>query len=124
MVLERNNASAKTAGIWLKRIARISSWLLLVCVVILVVSGWGVTQTGVIHKITFGLVDRRVADAIHRATVFPLAFFFLLHVFINIRLSLKSRRNYVKQIVTWALLVFGALILGIVVYMEYFRLGG
>lgn len=41
-----------------------SAWALLVIVIVLVVSGWGITQTGIIYRLTGGLVDRRLADAI------------------------------------------------------------
>ncbi len=124
MAIESEAAGRHKNGIWLKKVARISSWLLLVSVTVLVVSGWGITQTGVIFNATGGLIDRRIADAIHRASVLPLSFFFLLHVLINIGLGVSSRHSYIKQIINWALLVTGAGILGLVIYMEYIRPGG
>ncbi len=124
MAIESEAAGRHKTGIWLKKVARISSWLLLVSVAVLVISGWGITQTGVIYNATGGLIDRRIADAIHRASVLPLSFFFLLHVLINIRLGVTSRRSYIKQIINWALLIIGAVILGLVIYMEYIRPGG
>ncbi len=124
MAIEGQAVRSRKAGIRLKKIARISSWLLLICVALLVFSGWGITQTGVIYEITGGLIDRRIANEIHRAVNLPLAVFFLLHVFINIGLSVKSKKSYIKQIVNWGLFALGALVLGAVIYMEYFRLGG
>jgi cytochrome b subunit of formate dehydrogenase len=112
------------ANPWLKRIARASAWALLVGVVVLVLSGWGITQTGVIYNITFGLIDRRLADSIHRATNVPLVLFLLLHVLINIRLAITIRRPFMAWLTNGVLIVIGGCILGIVVYMEYFRLGG
>ncbi len=109
---------------WLKRVARISAWALFAGVIVLVLSGWGITQTGVIYKITFGLVDRRLADSIHKAANGPLAFFFLLHVFINIRLSIRNKSPSATRLIDWVLIVIGGCILGIIVYMQYFRLGG
>jgi hypothetical protein len=111
-------------NLWLKRLARTSALALLVCVVVLVFSGWGITQTGIIYKITFGLIDRRLADSIHRATILPLAFFFLLHVLINIRLTVTNRRPYIVWLTNGVLMAIGGCILGLVVYMEYFHLGG
>ncbi len=93
-------------------------------IVVQVFSGWGITQTGVIYKITFGLIDRRLADSIHRAANVPLAFVFLLHVLINIRLGLTSKRPSLAWLTNGILIVIGGCILGIVAYMEYFRLGG
>jgi succinate dehydrogenase/fumarate reductase cytochrome b subunit len=110
--------------LWLKRIARISAWALLVCVVVLVLSGWGITQTGVIYQITFGLMDRRLADAVHRASNIPLALFFLLHVLINIKLRITTKRPYIAWLTNGVLIAIGVYIMWLVVYMEYFRLGG
>lgn len=112
------------ANSWLRKLARASAWALLVGVIVLVISGWGITQTGIIYRLTFGLVDRKLADAIHRATNVPLAFFFLSHVFINIKLAISQ--NYPSRV--WltnsVLIVIGAGLLAITIYLEYFRLGG
>jgi len=108
----------------LKRVAQASAWALLAAVIVAVVSGWGITQTGLIYRLTFGLVDRGLADAIHRAANVPLALFFLSHVFINIKLAI-SRRNPSRGLLTAIILgVVGASLLGLMIYMEYFRLGG
>jgi cytochrome b subunit of formate dehydrogenase len=116
----KNDVTAR----WLRYLSRLSAWLLLATVVVLVISGWGITQTGVIYKLTFGLIDRRLADSIHRATNLPLAVLFLLHVLINIKLAIHARRRSVAWLVNGVLIVIGGCIIGVVVYMEYFRLGG
>jgi cytochrome b subunit of formate dehydrogenase len=115
--------AAKT-DVYLKRIAKASAWALLVTIIVVIVSGWGITQTGIIYRLTFGLIDRGLADAIHRATNVPLALFFLSHVFINIKLII-SQRSPSKGLLTSSILgVTGAGLLAIMIYMEYFRLGG
>ena len=124
MVTEGGAPEVHNANRRLKRLARASAWVLLAGVVILVFSGWGITETGVIHEITFGLIDRRLADSIHRAMNVPLAFFFLLHVLINIKMTVSNRRPFKGRLIDGALIVVGGCILGVVVYMEYFRLGG
>lgn len=124
MVIETGAPKERNPNVWLKRLDRSSAWALFVGVVILVFSGWGITQTGVIYKITFGLVDRGLADSIHRAIIIPATFFFLLHVLINIRLAITSRHPSRAWLTNGALIVIGGCILGTVVYMEYFRLGG
>jgi len=111
-------------NLWLRRFARISAWALLATVVVLVVSGWGITQTGVIYSMTFGLVDRRSADAIHRATNVPLAAFFLLHVLINIGLGVKTSNRMAAWAISGVIILVGVATMSLVVYLEYFRLGG
>jgi hypothetical protein len=116
--------AAGKRDVLLKRIAAASAWALLVAVIVAVVSGWGITQTGIIYRLTFGLINRGLADAIHRAANVPLALFFLSHVFINIKLTI-SQRSPSKGLLTSTILgVTGAGLLAIMIYMEYFRLGG
>ncbi|OGN96077.1 MAG: hypothetical protein A2Y89_04605 [Chloroflexi bacterium RBG_13_51_18] len=107
-------------NLWLKRLSRISAWALLACVVLLVFSGWGITHAGIIYNITFGLVDKGTANTIHNATVLPLAFFFLLHVLINIKFFFSGRRPVVAWVTNGILITIGGLLLVLVIYMEYF----
>ncbi len=104
--------------------ARASAWVLLVGIIVSVVSGWGITQTSVIYRLSFGLIDRRLADAIHRATNVPLAFFFLVHVLINIKLAILERKPTAGWLPNIVLIVIGIVLMVVMVYMEYFRLGG
>jgi cytochrome b subunit of formate dehydrogenase len=106
---------------WLRRLARASAWALLAGVVVLVVSGWGITQTEIIYNATFGLIDRRLANAIHRSVNAPLAFFFLAHVLINIKIAVSRRRHPTPWVVNSILAIIGAGLMAGVVYMEYFR---
>ncbi len=112
------------ANLWLKKLARASAWGLLAGIIVLIVSGWGITQTGIIHSLTGGLVDRRLADAIHRAANVPLAFFFLSHVLINIKLRVSQSNPSKAWLTNIILIVIGACLMAITIYMEYFRLGG
>ncbi len=114
-ILERTPMSVR----WLEYIAGISAWLLLVSVAILIATGWGITRTEVIYKATFGLVDRRLADAIHRASNVPLAVFFLIHVLINIRLIIY-RKNYSRIWITdFILIMVGLILMALVLYVEF-----
>jgi cytochrome b subunit of formate dehydrogenase len=116
--------AARKTDVLLKRIARASAWALLATIIVAVVSGWGITQTGIIYRLTFGLIDRGLADAIHRAANVPLALFFLSHVFINIKLMI-SQRSPSRGLLTSSILgVVGAGLLALTIYMEYSRLGG
>jgi intracellular septation protein A len=115
---------AAKRDIYLKRIAEASAWALLVTIAVAVVSGWGITQTGIIYRLTFGLIDRGLADAIHRAANVPLALFFLSHVLINIKLRISKRSPSKGWLTNSVLGVIGAGLLAIMIYMQYFRLGG
>lgn len=123
MTIENITSEAK-ASFLLKKLARASAWALLVGVIVLVISGWGITQTGIIYSFTFGQVDRRLADAIHRAANAPAAFFFLSHVLINIKLAVSQSHPSKGWVANGILVIVGAFLLAIIVYMEYFRWGG
>jgi len=116
--------NVKKPNYLLKILSRASAWALLASVLVLMVSGWGITQTGIIHSLTGGLVDRKLADAIHRATNAPLTFFFLAHVLINIRLMVSPKHPASSWLTDIILIVIGAGLMAITIYMEYFRLGG
>jgi cytochrome b subunit of formate dehydrogenase len=111
---------AGKANVYLKRIARVSAWLILVAIIVLLISGWGITRTEIIYKASFGLIDRGAADSIHRAIQVPMAVFFITHVLTNIRLRLPSRCLNKAWLFNSILVTIGVCLLGGVVYMEYY----
>jgi hypothetical protein len=121
---ESNPSQQIAVNSWLKKISRASAYALFAGIIVLILSGWGITQTGVIYRISFGLIDRRLADAIHRASNAPVALFFILHVLINFRLSLTKKHPTKTWLVDGVLIIIGGFVLGIVIYMEYFHPGG
>jgi cytochrome b subunit of formate dehydrogenase len=119
-ILYDNNNPEKLSSIRRLRIlSRISAWLLLAAAVILVFSGWGITRTEIIYKVTFGLIDRRLANYIHRLTNIPLAIFFLSHLLINVRLMLFHKIPHRIRIVDVILIAAGLLLALVVLYMEF-----
>jgi hypothetical protein len=122
--MENKALNADKTIVFLKILTRSSAWALFAGIIILVISGWGITQTGVIYDITGGLIDRRVADAIHRAANVPVVFFFLAHVFINISLGAlrKSRARF--WLTNAVLIIIGIALMAITIYMTYIRAGG
>ena len=107
-------------NVYLKRIARVSAWLLLAAIIVLLISGWGITRTEIIYKASFGLIDRGAADSIHRVIQVPLAVVFVTHVLANVRLKLPSRCLKKVWLFNSILVAIGACLLAGVVYMEYF----
>ena len=99
----------------LKRIARLSAWLLVTAIIISVLSGWGITRTVIIYQASFGLVNRGVANAIHRGLQIPMAAILLVHVLVNAKLSLS---RYGAGFVNAVLVAIGLALIAVVVYME------
>jgi cytochrome b subunit of formate dehydrogenase len=111
---------ARKTDVYLRRIARTSAWLLLITIIVLLISGWGITRTEIIYKASLGLIDRGEADSIHRAIQVPAAVFFTMHVLLNVRLNLPSRYLRKAWLVNSLLVAIGVCVVGGVVFMEYF----
>jgi thiosulfate reductase cytochrome b subunit len=124
MKSENNTPQRKETDLLLKKWAMVSAWVLLAGIFVLIISGWGITQTGIIYRLTFGLVDRRLADTIHRAANTPVVFFFLTHVLINIKLVVLRRHPSSGWLANTILIIVGALLMLITIYMGYIRPGG
>ena len=111
---------ARKTDLYLRRIARASAWLLLITIIVLLISGWGITRTEIIYKASLGLIDRGEADSIHRAIQVPAVMFFTMHVLVNVRLNLPSRCVRKAWLFNSLLVAIGVCVVGGVVYMEYF----
>ena len=92
--------------------------MLLVTIVVSAISGWGITRTGVIYKISFGLIDRGRADAIHRDTQVPMIAILLVHVLANAKVGLSGRFPRAITAVNIILILIGVLVLAGAIYME------
>lgn len=99
----------------LKRVARLSAWLLVAAIIVSVLSGWGITRTEIIYQASFGLVNRGVANAIHRGLQVPMAAILLIHVLVNAKLALS---RYRAGVVNAVLVAIGLALVAVVVYME------
>jgi len=111
---------ARKTDVYLKRIARASAWLLFVSLIVLLISGWGITRTEIIYKASFHLIDRGLANSIHRTVQVPTALFFVLHLLTNVRLNLPSRWLQKAWLFNSMLIALGVALLVGVVYMEYY----
>jgi intracellular septation protein A len=121
---EKGALKSEKINPWLRRLSRISAWALLASVLVLVGSGWGITQTGIIYRLSFGLIDRRLADAVHRDMNLPLAVFFLTHVLVNVKIAVSKNHPSRPWLTDLVLGLVGAGSLWVVIYMEFFRSGG
>jgi thiosulfate reductase cytochrome b subunit len=112
-----------TAPRWLKVLSRISAWSLFLNVLVLLISGWGITQTGIIYRFSFGLVDRRLADQIHREAIVSLVVFFTAHILINLNAG-SFRRHLPNPIINILLGIVALGFIAIAAYLQFFRQGG
>jgi len=104
----------------LKLISRISAWLLLFGIVMLSLSGWGITRAEFMYQATAGLIDRGTANDIHLFLQIPVTSIALLHVLTRIRISLDRKWSTNKWVLNGILGAAGIAALAFVIYLEYF----
>jgi hypothetical protein len=103
-------------AVLLKRLAGATAWLLLGAIIVSVLSGWGIMQTELIYQASLGLVDRGLANSIHRGVQIPMMALFIAHVLANIRVLLLSR--WPGRLMDVMFIAIGAFLLLGVSYME------
>jgi hypothetical protein len=103
--------------VYLKWIARASAWLLIAAIIVEAISGWGITRTETIYKASFHLIDRGMADRIHRDVQLPMAVILITHVLANLRLNLPFRFAKISWLFNIIFIVIGVCLLIGVVYM-------
>ena len=72
---------------WKRLGKRILHWLLAAEAVVLLISGLGITEYGIVETISFGLLTKSLAHKIHTADGLWISFLVLLalHIFLSIR---------------------------------------
>ena len=111
---------ARKTDVYLRRIARASALLLFVSLIVLLISGCGITRTEIIYKASLHLIDRGLANSIHRDVQVPTVLFFVLHLLTKVRLNLPSRWLQKAWLFNSILIALGVALLVGVVYMEYY----
>lgn len=57
------------------------AWLSLLVIVLYIITGFGMTKTETVTKLTFGLLDRSLSHTIHVSMEIPLVILLLAHIF-------------------------------------------
>ncbi len=72
---------------WQRLSKRIIHWLLLALAVVLLITGLGITEYGIVERLSFGLLTKNLAHKIHTAPGLWISFLVLLalHIFFSLR---------------------------------------
>jgi Ni,Fe-hydrogenase I cytochrome b subunit len=72
---------------WQRLSKRILHWLLAAIAVVLLITGLGITEYGIVESVSFGLLTKSLAHKIHTAPALWISFLVLLalHIFFSIR---------------------------------------
>ncbi|BDB99377.1 hypothetical protein [Saccharolobus caldissimus] len=79
--------------IYSREFQRVSAYALMILFFIEFITGIGASPStsGLVNKLTFGLLNRIISTEIHVAIAIPLTYFFILHMFIGLRNILLSK---------------------------------
>ena len=105
---------------YLLKISRFCAWTLIVLILLYFVSGYGMTRTGLMYRLTFGLMDRGVALWIHDVLLtIPMAIAFLLHTLISVRSALIRWNVKNKFVLNWLMIGIGVVLFGAVLRIYF-----
>lgn len=110
----------QTKNDYVTRFNRLLVWPTLVLFIILVISGYGITNPVTVSELTGGLfADRLLSFQIHSALVLPAMTLLLIHILIAIRSTLIRWGVKNGRLLSAFLILLGALTVTLLVLMQY-----
>ena len=108
----------KSADYYLVKFNRLIVWIQLALIVVLIVSGYGLTKPTLINTLTFGLIDHQTAFDLHSLLDLPLFILLTIHVLIEVKLSLMRWGFKNWRLLNSLILLLGSVCLLLVLYIE------
>ena len=69
----------------MKNFKKIIHWLLLIISLVLIISGYGITNFWLIEKLTFGLLTKALSFKIHNFLTIPFILIMATHIYFVVR---------------------------------------
>ena len=98
---------------------RLIVWILLILIVLVAVSGYGLTKPRLISSLSGGLIDYDIAYTLHMQLDFYLLIMLLFHVAIEIRFSLIRWGFKHRKLLNILILVLIIESLALLIFVEY-----
>ena len=114
--MERNNVS------YLIKINRILVWITLILLVVLIISGYGITNPGFVSDLTGGIFTRAFSLSTHLRLAFALLILLTVHVLIGAKAALTRWGVKDGKLLNVFLLVLGLLAVALLTLMQYYIL--
>jgi len=77
----------------IKLIQKILAWILLIVVVLMVLSGYGITEFKIVEALTFGLLGKALSFSLHSALAIPFIILLLLHLYFTVIRKRLGKEN-------------------------------
>jgi len=100
------------------KINRVIVWGLLFFMILLVVTGYGLTKPNLVYSLTGGIINYRSAAYLHSLLDVPLLVLLLIHVIIEIKFSLMRWGFKNQKLLNLLMLMLGSICLILIIYVE------
>jgi hypothetical protein len=111
-------STEKTFNYYLMKANRVIVWILLLLVLMLIISGYGLTKPSLIRSFTGGMIDYQTALFIHTSLDAPFLILLLIHVVIEIRFSLMRWGVKNQKLLNLLMLILVLICLILIIYVK------
>jgi len=109
----------------LQRFNRLLVWPTLVLFILLAISGYGISNPGLISELTGGLFSHQKSLLqLHETLVLPTLTLLMVHVLIGMRSALTRWGIREGRLLDAFLVLLGAFVLALMVFMQYYVIPG
>lgn len=109
----------KTLNYYLMKANRVIVWILLFLVLMLIISGYGLTKPSLIRSLTGGMIDYQTALFIHTSLDAPFLILLLIHVVIEIKFSLMRWGVKNQKLLNLLMLMLVSICLILIIYVKF-----
>ena len=107
---------------FLTKFNRVLVWLTLVLSVVFLISGYGITNPGLIRELTGGVFTRAISLNLHLNLAFPVLALLTIHVLIGAKSALARWGVKQGRLLNVFLILLGIFTLTLLLLMQYFVL--
>lgn len=108
----------KTLNYYLMKANRVIVWVLLLFMLMLVISGYGLTKPSLVRSLTGGRIDYQTALFIHISLDAPLLVLLLIHVIIEVKFELMRLGFRNQKMLNLLMVLLGSVCIILIIYVE------
>lgn len=108
----------KTFNYYLMKANRVIVWILLLFMLMLIISGYGLTKPSLIRFLSGGWIDYHTALLIHTSLDTPLLILLLTHVLIEMKFALMRWGIKNQKLLNLLMLTLGSICLMLIIYVK------
>jgi len=108
----------KTFNYYLMKANRVIVWILLLFMLMLIISGYGLTKPSLIRFLSGGWIDYHTALLIHTSLDTPLLILLLTHVLIEMKFALMRWGIKNQKLLNLLMLTLGSICLMLIIYIK------